>query len=227
MHVSLLSHGQNDPILLAVFVLLVGMSVVSWYIIFWKMWKLYKEKKLLSQFQGQYLAVPDWPLRIATIGMVEGSVGVLIKEAKRMQSILPGYPSDEQQKIMAMHLSHVLDVVRSWFDRGLTVLASVGSSAPFVGLFGTVWGIYNTLTRISAEGNATLNVVAGPMGEALVATAIGLFAAIPAVLAYNGFVRMNRVVIQDLRHIAEQLAQYIPLLPVMQAVPGNAKTVRG
>ncbi|MBN8531906.1 MAG: MotA/TolQ/ExbB proton channel family protein [Alphaproteobacteria bacterium] len=107
-----------------------------------------------------------------------------------------------------MHLAQTLDGLRVWMDRGLTLLASVGSSAPFIGLFGTVWGIYGALTRISAAGNASLNVVAGPMGEALVATAVGLFAAIPAVLAYNAFVRANRLLIQDYRHLAEQLAAY-------------------
>jgi biopolymer transport protein ExbB len=105
-------------------------------------------------------------------------------------------------------LTQALDTIRVWLDKGLTILASIGSSAPFIGLFGTVWGVYNALTKIAAAGNASLNVVAGPMGEALVMTAVGLFAAIPAVLAYNAFVRTNRVLVQDLRHVAEQLALY-------------------
>ena len=91
----------------------------------------------------------------------------------------------------------------------MTVLASIGSSSPFIGLFGTVWGIYNALSNIAIQGNAGLSVVAGPMGEALIATAIGLFAAIPAVLAYNSFVRLNRLLVQNLRHIAEQITVYL------------------
>ena len=78
-------------------------------------------------------------------------------------------------------------------ENGLTVLATVGSTAPFVGLLGTVWGIYRALIRIGASGNASIGAVAGPVGEALIMTAIGLFVAIPAVLGYNFFVRMNRV----------------------------------
>ncbi|WP_297829761.1 MotA/TolQ/ExbB proton channel family protein [Thermomonas sp.] len=78
-------------------------------------------------------------------------------------------------------------------EDGLTVLATVGSAAPFVGLLGTVWGIYNALIRIGASGDASISAVAGPVGEALIMTAFGLFAAIPALLAYNAFVRFNRI----------------------------------
>src|SRR5688572_8460658 len=81
----------------------------------------------------------------------------------------------------------------SRLESGLTVLATVGSTAPFVGLLGTVWGIYGALIRIGASGNASIDAVAGPVGEALIMTAIGLFVAIPAVLAYNFFTRLNRV----------------------------------
>lgn len=78
-------------------------------------------------------------------------------------------------------------------ESGLTVLATVGSTAPFVGLLGTVWGIYGALIKIGATGQASIDAVAGPVGEALIMTAVGLFVAIPAVLAYNFFVRLNRV----------------------------------
>lgn len=78
-------------------------------------------------------------------------------------------------------------------EGGLTVLATVGSTAPFVGLLGTVWGIYHALIRIGLTGQASIDAVAGPVGEALIMTAVGLFVAIPAVLAYNFFVRLNRV----------------------------------
>ena len=81
----------------------------------------------------------------------------------------------------------------SRLEDGLTVLATVGSTAPFVGLLGTVWGIYRALIKIGASGDASISAVAGPVGEALIMTAIGLFVAIPAVLAYNFFVRLNRV----------------------------------
>ena len=94
------------------------------------------------------------------------------------------------------------------FESGLTLLASVGSTAPFVGLFGTVWGIYHALIRIGASGEATLDVVAGPVGEALIMTCIGLGVAIPSVLAYNYFVRSNKSLTARLNAFAHDLWDY-------------------
>lgn len=173
-------HG--DAVLITTFLLLITMSLASWYAIFWKTWNLYQERTCLDQFKKQSVAT-------------RGSAHILLQAVE----------GRENKELLEMHLSQTLDTIRTRLERGLTILASVGSSAPFIGLFGTVWGIYGALTRIATEGNASLNVVAGPMGEALVATAVGLFAAIPAVLAYNVFIRANRLLMQELRHIAEQL----------------------
>ena len=201
--------SQGSIVLAAVFLLLIGMSFVSWYIIFWKGMKLKREYKSYQEFFDKHATIKDWPAR-ENFGEAQGCVKFLLDEAKSLQSVLPNYASHEAKKeILTMHLLQTLDEIRFWLDRGLTILASIGSSAPFIGLFGTVWGIYNALENIAAQGNAGLSVVAGPMGEALVATAIGLFAAIPAVLAYNTFVRLNRLLIQNLRHIAEQMTVYI------------------
>jgi biopolymer transport protein ExbB len=90
-------------------------------------------------------------------------------------------------------------------ESGLTLLASVGSTAPFVGLFGTVWGVYHALVAIGLSGQGTLDKVAGPVGEALIMTALGLAVAIPAVLAYNTFVRSNRLVLARLDAFAHDL----------------------
>ena len=94
-------------------------------------------------------------------------------------------------------------------ERGLTFLASVGSTAPFVGLFGTVWGIYHALVGLSGATQVVLDKVAGPVGEALIMTAAGLFAAIPAVLAYNAFTRANRLVLAQLDGFAHSLHAYL------------------
>lgn len=201
-------HG--NAVLIAVFLLLIGMSVTSWYLIFWKAWSARKERALLVNFKSQYITSPDWPM-YENNAVASGNAALLLGEAYKIKASAKAHDEQAQKDILTMYLCQKLDNIRVGADSGLTLLASIGSSAPFIGLFGTVWGIYGALTEIAAKGNAGLEVVAGPMGEALVATAVGLFAAIPAVLAYNAFVRVNRVYIQDLRHIAEQLTTYLPL----------------
>lgn len=200
------AHG--NIVLIAVFLLLLSMSFVSWYIIFWKGMRLREEYKIYEKFHKTHVDVKNWPNHLK-VEKAQGYVGEVIAEVKELQKLLPAYNHEAKKEILAMHLLQKLDEIRFNLDRGLAVLASIGSSAPFIGLFGTVWGIYGALTDIAAQGNAGLSVVAGPMGEALVATAIGLFAAIPAILSYNAFVRMNRLLIQNLRHIAEQMTAYL------------------
>jgi biopolymer transport protein ExbB len=94
-------------------------------------------------------------------------------------------------------------------ETGLTFLATVGSTAPFVGLFGTVWGIFHALVRIGASGETSLDQVAGPVGEALIMTALGLAVAVPAVLGYNLLVRNNRVIIASFHAFAEDMLAYL------------------
>jgi biopolymer transport protein ExbB len=95
--------------------------------------------------------------------------------------------------------------VQSNSQQGLAVLATVGSTAPFVGLFGTVWGIYNALVKIGASGQASIDKVAGPVGEALIMTAIGLAVAVPAVLGYNWLVRRNKTSMDSVRAFGSNL----------------------
>ncbi|HXI36667.1 MAG TPA: MotA/TolQ/ExbB proton channel family protein, partial [Burkholderiales bacterium] len=102
-------------------------------------------------------------------------------------------------------MRRVIDEDTARIESGLTVLASVGSTAPFVGLFGTVWSVYHALVSIGLSGQGTLDKVAGPVGEALIMTALGLAVAVPAVLAYNAFVRSNRLVLAKLDAYAHDL----------------------
>lgn len=200
---------QQDAILMTVFLLLIGMSVISWWMIFFKISVNVKEQKAIKMFQSKVMSQLHWVNQLKQQDACCKNTGVetVITDALNYISSLPqGSDTDRKEKLLSSYLSQTLDNIRVGFDGGLTLLASVGSSAPFIGLFGTVWGIYVALHKISIAGNASLNVVAGPIGESLIATAVGLFAAIPAVLAYNYFVRRNRLMLQDLRHIAEQIA---------------------
>jgi biopolymer transport protein ExbB len=120
----------------------------------------------------------------------------------------------------ALRKSIALSTAR--LESGLTVLASIGSTAPFVGLFGTVWGIYGALIGISASGMATLDAVAGPVGEALIMTAFGLFVAIPAVLAYNGITRANRLELSELDAFAHDLHAWFATGARIATVTGAA-----
>lgn len=183
---------QADIVLIAVFLLLIFMSMLSWAVIIWKFLQSISERNYLKEYKIK--------------GTSNTGIAALTEVSSRLEIELKDTNQDVREKVISLNLAQTLDKIKVGLDNGLTILASVGSSAPFIGLFGTVWGIYVALMKIAEEGNASLNVVAGPMGEALVATAIGLFAAIPAVLAYNAFVRSNRVIMLEYRHIAEQLS---------------------
>lgn len=106
---------------------------------------------------------------------------------------------------MTISIQRAIDKIQSHLSGGLAFLATVGSTAPFVGLFGTVWGIYHALTAIGMSGQASIDKVAGPVGEALIMTAIGLAVAVPAVLGYNWLTRRNKAVMENVRTFGSDL----------------------
>lgn len=114
-----------------------------------------------------------------------------------------------QEEFLTRSLRRAIEQDTARLESGLTLLASVGSSAPFVGLFGTVWGVYHALISIGMSGQSTLDKVAGPVGEALIMTALGLAVAIPAVLAYNFFARYNRLALGELDGFAHDLFAFM------------------
>ena len=122
-------------------------------------------------------------------------------------------------------LRNSIDDSTARFQSGLAVLASVGSTAPFVGLFGTVWGIYHALMGIGVSGQATLDQVAGPIGESLIMTALGLAVAIPAVLGYNALVRGNKSILTKLNRFAHDLHSYFVTGARVGTNPADGKIV--
>ena len=138
----------------------------------------------------------------------EGVFAPLAEKARSAAALKPESSlgtSVDRNEVVTRSLRQEINQTSARLESGLTLLASVGSTAPFVGLFGTVWGIYHALLTIAGSGQVLIDKVAGPVGEALVMTAAGLAVAIPAVLAYNAFTRVNRLALAELDGFAHDL----------------------
>lgn len=206
----------GDAVTHAVFWVLVAMSLLSWSIIFFKSWQLGQLRRRAPGAVRSFWQAGDWQH-----GMIQ--LSVLPVFAELAQDGMRGRDwVREQQAHGSEHLSDLLPAaemvvqalrgsltrINSRLEAGQTMLASIGSTAPFVGLFGTVWGIYHALMTIGTNHQLALDQIAGPVGEALIMTALGLFVAIPAVLAYNAFNRQLRLIAADLDGFAHDLHLY-------------------
>ncbi len=204
---------QGDYVTKGVAVLLIGMSLASWMVIILKTLDLMKYKKV-ARGAEDFWHSEDFAAGLARLGSHPDN--------PFRQLAIEGREATAHHRNTKAHLHDALDV-SDWVTRslrnsmdeftsrlqsGLAVLASVGSTAPFIGLFGTVWGIYHALLAIGTAGQATIDKVAGPIGESLIMTALGLAVAIPAVLGYNALVRGNKGVLQKLNRFAHDLHAY-------------------
>jgi biopolymer transport protein ExbB len=176
------------------------MSIGSWYII---ITKLIDQSKIMRQAKD--MNAKFWKassIAAGTTTLAEGSPFRFIAETGTKATAHHDGALLEQIDLstwVTMSIQRAVDKVQSRLQDGLSFLATVGSTAPFIGLFGTVWGIYGALTNIGMTGNASIDKVAGPVGEALIMTAFGLAVAVPAVLGYNWLVRRNKTVMEDIR----------------------------
>jgi len=197
---------QGDFVSRGTLIILIIMSMGSWYIMFVK---VYEQMKLFRQarevqnkfWQASSVAEGTGQLKEGTAFRYIAESGVKSTahhEGKLLEQI-------DLNTWVTMSLQRAVDNVASRLQDGLAFLATVGSTAPFVGLFGTVWGIYHALTAIGIAGQASIDKVAGPVGEALIMTAIGLAVAVPAVLGYNWLVRRNKVALEYLRAFSADL----------------------
>ena len=191
-------------------VVLLLLSVATWSIMVIKLRSFGRSKRQNKAFLAAFKAEPDWLIRGKLAQDSQGEFAHLAH--KGYQTCLElnaeegqSYASHELREILERELQKQLHAEGRRRDKGLAELASVGSISPFIGLFGTVWGIMNALVTISATGQASIDVVAGPIGEALIATAVGIAAAVPAVLAYNYFLRQQRVFTAELGEFGEDL----------------------
>jgi biopolymer transport protein ExbB len=181
-------------------IILAIMSMGSWYIMITKLldqMKIFKQSKETNQ---KFWKAPS--IAAGSAQLTDGSPFRFIAETGTKATQHHDGALLEQIDLstwVTMQIQRAVDKVQSRLQDGLSFLATVGSTSPFIGLFGTVWGIYNALTNIGMTGNASIDKVAGPVGEALIMTAFGLFVAVPAVLGYNWLVRRNKAAMEDVR----------------------------
>jgi len=178
---------QADAVGRAVALLLLAMSVATWVLIVWKTWLLRRARRDAARGIAAYWSAPTLALARERLAAIDRERVVLplldaTEQAAPDGALAARQPTDAQ---LTRRLRGALQQVLAGLRQGQVVLASVGATAPFVGLFGTVWGIYHALMAIAAAGTLSIDRVSGPVGEALVLTAAGLAVAIPAVLAYN------------------------------------------
>lgn len=213
--------SQSDAVGKGVLVLLLLLSVASWYLTITKAIANLAARKRADAFLKQFWDSSS--LQEMQVILNDDTSDNAFAELARQALTVSSESSENKSNVhkllaaggTAEYLTRVLrngiDQESAKVENGLTVLASAGSAAPFIGLFGTVWGIYHALGQIGMSGQGTLDKVAGPVGEALIMTALGLAVAIPAVLAYNTFTRRNRLWLAQLDNFAHDLFVLVTL----------------
>jgi len=187
-------------------IILVLMSMGSWYILVTKLYESLQMSREAKRVSGKFFKAKS--VAEAAKGLKEGTAFRFIADSgleasEHHEGALT--ENIDHNSWVSMKVQRALDDVNGRLQDGLAFLATVGSTAPFIGLFGTVWGIYNALTAIGIAGQASIDKVAGPVGEALIMTAFGLFVAVPAVLGYNWLVRRNKVTMESVRRFGADL----------------------
>jgi biopolymer transport protein ExbB len=200
----------GDIVARSVLVLLVIMSLASWYVMLTKLWDQRKLRQSVRVVEKQFWTAPSVKDGVERLKKGDEFRGIA-EDGLRAASHHDGRLTDriDLNEWITMSLQRAVDGVNSKLSSGLGLLATVGSTAPFVGLFGTVWGILNALVGIGIAGQASIDKVAGPVGEALIMTAIGLFVAVPAVMGYNWLLGRQKALQDALRNFAGDLHAYL------------------
>jgi biopolymer transport protein ExbB len=201
--------SAGDGVSRTVAALLLAMSVSAWVLILWKGWVLTRARRDLARVVPVFWSAPDVQTGRTQLAALDREQVLVPMLDARLQQAAPGTldaGSDAESRLTRL-LRDALHRILGQLQLGQVLLASVGSTSPFVGLFGTVWGIYHALLGISATGSISIDKVAGPVGEALIMTAAGLAVAIPAVLAYNVFGKWVSACEADLEGFAHDLRE--------------------
>ena len=223
--------AQGDFVTRGIALALLIMSVLSWCVIVVKGWNVMRLNRLTKNAERAFWHSDDFADGVKNLGRGTREDNPFLALA------LSGQEAAEHHHQPQPHLHDRMDV-SDWITRclkdtmddavakmqsGLAVLASIGSTAPFVGLFGTVWGIYHALLTIGATGQTSIDAVAGPVGEALIMTAFGLFVAIPAVLGYNALTRANKAIVTKLNRFAHGLHAFFVTGTQLSSSKGNLR----
>ena len=204
---------QIDGVGMSVLVLLLSLSVASWYLIIAKSIANLIAKRRAEAFLKHFWSFDSLEAAHAEFKNAEpdnafaelAKLGIDAAADSKMHGSHKLAAAGGTSEFLTRTLRNGIDQEATRVENGLTLIATAGSAAPYIGLFGTVWGIYHALIQIGLSGQGTLDKVAGPVGEALIMTALGLAVAIPAVLAYNTFVRRNRIWLARLEAFAHDL----------------------
>ena len=224
---------QADAVALFILATLLIMSVGSWYYIAIKGWRYTQSSKLSREFLQTFWAAPNLEAvaqRIRSTGISDpfshlvhhGFTAIEQHRSRNGNSLIEAGSAED---FLTRSLKRAIDQDKARLEGGLTFLATVASSAPFVGLFGTVWGIYHALMAIGMSGQSGLDKVAGPIGEALIMTGLGLAVAIPSAVAYNVFVRLNRNTMVQLNSFAHDVFAFLSTGLVCNTMPVEVKRV--
>lgn len=204
---------QGDFVTRGVALMLIAMSIASWTVMIAKGWQAWRHRRAMQSARDNFWKAPNLEAGINSLGPDNPFAQLASAGASALQHHHAHAGSLQDQLSFSdwvtLSLRQAIDEAAAKLSTGMAVLASVGSTAPFVGLFGTVWGIYHALVSIGSSGQASIDKVAGPVGEALIMTAIGLVVAIPAVLGYNAFTRVNRLTLGELDAFAHDLHAFL------------------
>ncbi|TCO82030.1 outer membrane transport energization protein ExbB [Plasticicumulans lactativorans] len=215
---------QGDAVSAATAATLLLMSLAAWTLIVAKGWRLLRLRPARRLARTLWVGTDSVAAARARLDALRpGPFHVLLQHGVEAAHWLDrhGHPPTAAGDAIGAALQQGLNQAAARLEHGMTTLASVGSTAPFVGLLGTVWGIYHALTAIAAQGQAQIDRIAGPVGEALIMTAFGLAVAIPAVLAYNAFTRSQRLLLADLEAFGHAL--HARLHVELQAAPAASR----
>lgn len=195
----------------AILIVLVAMSLACWFITLTRIWDQRKINNDFLEARRKFWTSGNLHDGIAALGGRDNVFRMLAEDGVRAKQYHQGHLTEEMplNQWLAIALQRSMESVTERLSMGLAILATTGSVSPFIGLLGTVWGILNALTRISLSGQPSLDQIAGPIGEALVMTAIGLFVAVPAVMGYNWLIRRNKAIQEKMRLFAADVHSYL------------------